>query len=104
MLLVVETSSSSDDVTLTNPSPVPLGTIAVFTCGGTGFGIVWDTANATNSSFIGLVGDGLPDTIFRTSRLSVLAIGENNNTAVTCIIVRTIGGNLQRTETLTIYG
>ena len=92
--------SSSEDVTLDNPSPVPLGTTAVFTCSGTGLGIVWDTANA-NTSFMG---DSQTGNVFRTSRLSVPAIEENNNTAITCVIVRTIGGNLQRTENLTVYG
>ena len=93
--------SSTDDGTLDNPSPVPLGTTAVFTCSGTGVSIGWLPGNATN---ISVMGDSQIGTVFRTSRLSVPAIEENNNTAITCIIFRTIGGNLQRTENLIIYG
>ena len=41
---IVASGSSSDDVTLDNPSPVPLGTTAVFTCSATAFSIGWDPA------------------------------------------------------------
>ena len=101
VIIYTESGSSSDDVTLNNPSPVPLGTTAVFTCSGTGIAIVWDPANATNAS---VMGDSFGGNVFKTSRLSVLAIEENNNTAITCVVFRTIRENLQRTKTLTIYG
>ena len=94
-------SSEADGIVPDNPSPVPLGTIAVFTCSGTGVAIGWDPGNATNTS---VMSDSFGGNVFRTSRLSVPAIEENNNTAITCIIFRTIGGSLQRTENLTIYG
>ena len=73
----------------------------MFTCSGTGLAIVWDPASATNTSVMSDTTQ--PGNVFRTSRLSVLAIEENNNTAITCIIIR-LGGNLQRNQTLTIYG
>ena len=98
--MYTESVSSSDDVTLDNLSPVPLGTTAVFTCSGTAFAIVWDTADATNTS---VMGDTQAGNVFRTSRLSVPAIEGNNNTAIICIIVR-LGGNPQRNQILTIYG
>ena len=75
----------------------------MFTCSGTGLGIGWYFPNATNTS---IMGDRRLGHIFRTSRLSVLAIEENNNTAIECIMYKigAIGGLPQRTGTLTIYG
>ena len=100
LLVTVETSSSSDGVTLNNPSPVPLGATAVFTCSGAGLAIVWQPENIFNSS----MGGSQAGTA--TSSLSVPAIEENNNTAITCVIIKMLGddGTLQSTENLTIYG
>ena len=93
---IVASGSSSDDVTLDNPSPVPLGTTAVFTCSATAFSIGWDPANATNTT---VMADSQAGNVFRTSKLSILAIVKNNNTVITCV-----AGNLQRNEILKIYG
>ena len=93
---IAPTVSSSEDVTLDNPSPVPLGTTAVFTCSATTFAIGWDPGNSTNTS---VMGDSQAGSVFRISRLSLLAIEKNNNTAITCLV-----GSVQRTEILKIYG
>ena len=92
----VTTGSSAEDVTLDNPSPVPLGTTAVFTCSATAFSIGWDTPNTTNATDMG---DSQTGNVFRTSKLSVPAIEKNNNTAITCI-----AGSLQKNEIIKIYG
>ena len=93
--MYTESGSLSDDVTLNNPSPVPLGTTAVFTCSATAFSIGWDPGNATNTSVMSVDQAG---NVFRTSKLSVLAIEKNNNTAITCV-----ADGSPRTEILTIY-
>ena len=96
---IVASSSSSDDVTLDNPSPVPLGTTAVFTCSATAFSIGWDPANAKLTNTTVMADSQLAGNVFRTSKLSILAIVKNNNTVITCV-----AGNLQRNEILKIYG
>ena len=95
---IVASGSSSDDVTLDNPSPVPLGTTAVFTCSATAFSIGWDPANAATNTTV-MADSQLAGNVFRTSKLSILAIVKNNNTVITCV-----AGNLQRNEILKIYG
>ena len=68
------------DVLLHNPSPVPLGGVAVFTCSATTVGMSW-TTNAVNCCEV-------PDTavgnVWRTSQLRVPALPVNNNTYINC--------------------
>ena len=69
----------ANDVLLQNPSPVPLGGVAVFTCSATTVAIIWSTT-AVNSS---QVSNSAVGNIFRSSQLLVPAITVNNKTNVT---------------------
>ena len=76
-----EMAANASDVTLIqNPSPVPLGGVAVFTCRATTLAIFWSTT-AVNSSQIS---DSTVGNILRLSQLFVPAPSVNNNTNITC--------------------
>ena len=95
----VTAGTTSDDVTLDNPSPVALGTTAVFTCSATVLAIVW-VSNATSTTIESSTGPA--QVAFRTSTLSILALRTNNNTFATCITLSPTFP--ERTEILQIYG
>ena len=74
-------TANASEVTLThNPSPVPLGGVAVFTCRATTLEIIWSTT-AVNSS---KVADSVVGNVLRSSQLFVPAPSMNNNTNITC--------------------
>ena len=74
------TASTSDITLIQNPSPVPLGGVAVFTCSGTTKWIIWST-NTISSSHVSYSAVG---NILRLSQLFVPALPLNNNTNITC--------------------
>ena len=91
-------ATSSNDVVFENPSPVPLGGVAVFTCSATTSAIGW-IADATNITQF--KDDTPPGVLYRTSALHVLALLGNNYSNVTC---QYFVGSSERTELLLIYG
>ena len=86
----------ASDILLQNPSPVPLGGVAVFNCSTTTAGIIWSTTAVDSSQ----VHDSAVGNVLRSSQLLVPAITVNNNTNITC---RTFEQQ-QHTTQLYIYG
>ena len=84
------------DILLHNPSPVPLGGVAVLTCSATTVGMSW-TTNAVDCYEV-------PDTavgnVWRTSQLRVPALSVNNNTDINCQTFE----QQENIERLYIYG
>ena len=99
LFILVSLAAVTKDSLLHNPSPVPLGGVATFTCSGycatTVRGLLW-TTNAVNGSQV-------PDTavgnIWRSSQLHVPALPVNNNTDIHCQTFEQ-----QNIERLYIYG
>ena len=90
-------TANASEVTLThNPSPVPLGGVAVFTCRATTLAIIWFTT-AVNSS---KVADSVVGNILRSFQLFVPAFTVNNNTNITCKTFE----QQENTTQLYIYG
>ena len=88
----------ASDVLLQNPSPVPIGEKAMFTCSAISLGIIWIT-NAVNNT----IGPHDPTSTMpvpRTAAITVPAIPLNNNTNITCLTIE----QQQNTTQLYIYG
>ena len=87
-------TANASEVTLThNPSPVPLGGVAVFTCRATTLAIIWFTTSSQ-------VADSVVGNILRSSQLFVPAFPVNNNTNITCKTFE----QKENTTQLYIYG
>ena len=80
-----------------NPSPVPLGGVAVFTCSATAEAIFWTSTAVNATQLMGTSGVGIRP---RSLLLQVLAIAENNNTNATC----KTADQRKKTVQLLIYG